>query len=51
MNDWRQYTLVLTACLAITAPLVMFGSGVYRRPRALPAYSAVSTRFGGVRRP
>ena len=31
MDRW-QYLLVLAACLAITAPLEMFGGGVYRRP-------------------
>ena len=35
MNDRWQYLLVLAACLAITAPLEMFGSGVYRQPRRL----------------
>lgn len=33
MNDRWQYLLVLAACLAITAPLELFGSGVYRHPR------------------
>ncbi len=37
MSDRWQYLLVLAACLAITAPLEMFGSGVYRRPRRLAA--------------
>jgi lycopene cyclase domain-containing protein len=31
MDRW-QYLLVLGACLAITAPLEVFGEGVYRRP-------------------
>ncbi len=31
MDHW-QYLIVLAACLLITAPLEMFGSGVYRRP-------------------
>ena len=31
MDRW-QYLLVLSACLAITAPLEAFGSGIYRRP-------------------
>jgi lycopene cyclase domain-containing protein len=30
MDRW-QYVLVLAACLAITAPLEIFGSGVYRQ--------------------
>jgi lycopene cyclase domain-containing protein len=33
MSDRWQYLLVLAACLAITAPLEMFGPGVYRQPR------------------
>jgi lycopene cyclase domain-containing protein len=32
MDHW-QYLIVLAACLLITAPLEMFGSGVYRHPR------------------
>ncbi|QUR66378.1 lycopene cyclase domain-containing protein [Mycobacterium spongiae] len=35
MSDRWQYLLVLAACLAITAPLELFGSGVYRHPRRL----------------
>lgn len=31
MDHW-QYLIVLAACLAITAPLEMFGAGVYRQP-------------------
>jgi lycopene cyclase domain-containing protein len=31
--DQWQYILVLAACLAITAPLEIFGSGVYRQVR------------------
>ena len=31
MDHW-QYLLVLAACLAITAPLELFGPGVYRQP-------------------
>ena len=27
-----QYLIVLAACLAITAPLELFGAGVYRQP-------------------
>jgi lycopene cyclase domain-containing protein len=30
MDDW-QYLIVLAACLAVTAPLEMFGAGVYRQ--------------------
>jgi lycopene cyclase domain-containing protein len=33
MSDRWQYLLVLAACLAITAPLEMFGHGVYRQWR------------------
>lgn len=33
-NHW-QYLAVLGACLAITAPLEAFGSGVYRQPLRL----------------
>lgn len=33
MNDRWQYLIVLGLCLAITAPLEMFGSGVYRQAR------------------
>jgi lycopene cyclase domain-containing protein len=32
MDHW-QYLIVLGACLLITAPLEMFGEGVYRRAR------------------
>ena len=35
MTDRWQYLLVLAACLAITAPLEMFGPGVYRQWRRL----------------
>jgi lycopene cyclase domain-containing protein len=31
MDRW-QYLIVLAACLAITAPLELFGAGVYRQP-------------------
>ncbi len=34
MDRW-QYVIVLLTCLAVTAPLEMFGAGVYRRPRRL----------------
>ena len=33
MSDRWQYLLVLAACLALTAPLEMFGPGVYRQWR------------------
>ncbi|CPR12693.1 lycopene cyclase, CrtYc [Mycobacterium bohemicum DSM 44277] len=33
MSDRWQYLLVLAACLAVTAPLEVFGRGVYRRWR------------------
>ena len=33
MSDRWQYLLVLAACLAITAPLEVFGPGVYRQWR------------------
>ena len=36
MDHW-QYLFVLAACLAITAPLEMFGSGVYRQIRRTAA--------------
>ncbi len=35
MSDRWQYLLVLAACLAVTAPLEMFGPGVYRQGRRL----------------
>lgn len=35
INDHWQYLLVLGACVAITAPLEVFGAGVYRRPKLL----------------
>lgn len=34
MERW-QYSIVLVACLAITAPLEILGAGVYRRPRRI----------------
>lgn len=34
MDHW-QYLIVLGACLLITAPLEIFGSGVYRQPLRL----------------
>ncbi|WP_197381061.1 lycopene cyclase domain-containing protein [Mycolicibacterium mengxianglii] len=36
MDRW-QYLMVLGACLLVTAPLEMFGRGVYRQPRRLAA--------------
>ncbi len=36
MDRW-QYLIVLGACLLITAPLELFGRGVYRQPRRLLA--------------
>ncbi len=46
MTDRWQYLLVLAACLAITAPLEMFGSGVYRHPwRLLKAVLPVALVF------
>ncbi|WP_068176212.1 lycopene cyclase domain-containing protein [Mycobacterium sp. UM_CSW] len=35
MSDRWQYLIVLGLCLAITAPLELFGAGVYRQPRRL----------------
>jgi lycopene cyclase domain-containing protein len=37
MMDRYQYLFVLGACLVITAPLELFGSGVYRRARRAAA--------------
>ncbi|MCI4675320.1 lycopene cyclase domain-containing protein [Candidatus Mycolicibacterium alkanivorans] len=36
MDQW-QYLLVLGGCVLITAPLEVFGAGVYRRPLRLLA--------------
>ncbi len=36
MDKW-QYLLVLAACLVITAPLEIFGEGVYRQARRAAA--------------
>ena len=36
MDRW-QYLIVLGACLLITAPLELFGSGVYRQSRRAAA--------------
>lgn len=35
MTDRWQYLILLGLCLAITAPLELFGSGVYRHPRRI----------------
>lgn len=35
MSDRWQYLILLGLCLAITAPLELFGAGVYRQPRRL----------------
>ena len=35
MSEKWQYLIVLGLCLAITAPLELFGPGVYRQPRRL----------------
>lgn len=44
--DRWQYLIVLAACLAITAPLEMFGAGVYRRGwRAAAAVLPVAAVF------
>jgi lycopene cyclase domain-containing protein len=37
VTDHWQYLIVLAACLAITAPLELFGAGVYRRWRRAAA--------------
>ena len=45
MDRW-QYVVVLGACLAITAPLELFGAGVYRQPlRAIRAIAPVALVF------
>lgn len=45
MDRW-QYLIVLGACLAITAPLELFGEGVYRQPvRTLRAVLPVTLVF------
>jgi lycopene cyclase domain-containing protein len=45
MDRW-QYLVVLAACLAITAPLELFGAGVYRQTRrALTAVLPVAALF------
>ena len=35
MTDRWQYLILLGLCLAITAPLELFGAGVYRQPHRL----------------
>jgi lycopene cyclase domain-containing protein len=35
VSEKWQYLIVLGLCLAITAPLELFGPGVYRQPRRL----------------
>ncbi len=45
MDRW-QYLAVLAGCLAITAPLEMFGTGVYRQPwRVVRAVLPVAAVF------
>lgn len=45
MDQW-QYLVVLGACLLITAPLEVFGAGVYRQPwRTLRAIVPVAVVF------
>jgi lycopene cyclase domain-containing protein len=45
MDRW-QYLIVLGACLLITAPLELFGPGVYRQPwRTLRAIVPVAAVF------
>lgn len=46
MSDRWQYLILLGLCLAITAPLELFGAGVYRRPlRVLRAVLPVAAVF------
>ncbi len=45
MDRW-QYLMVLGACLLITAPLELFGKGVYRQARrAIAAIAPVAVVF------
>jgi lycopene cyclase domain-containing protein len=45
MDRW-QYLIVLGACLVITAPLELFGAGVYRQPlRTLLSVAPVALIF------
>ncbi|CAN5655541.1 lycopene cyclase domain-containing protein [soil metagenome] len=46
MSDHWQYLLVLGACLLVTAPLELFGEGVYRHPlRVIRAVAPVALVF------
>ena len=46
MSDRWQYLIVLGLCLAITAPLEIFGTGVYRQPgRLVRAIVPVAVAF------
>lgn len=46
MSDHWQYLIVLGLCLAITAPLEIFGKGVYRQARrAVYAVAPVAAIF------
>jgi lycopene cyclase domain-containing protein len=46
VTDRWQYLIVLGLCLAITAPLELFGPGVYRQPlRLLRAVAPVAAVF------
>ncbi|WP_228000031.1 lycopene cyclase domain-containing protein [Mycolicibacterium sp. P1-5] len=46
MMDRWQYLIVLGACLLITLPLEIFGSGVYRQPvRLLRSVAPVAVVF------
>ena len=46
MSDNWQYLIVLGLCLLITAPLELFGKGVYRQPlRIFRAVAPVATVF------
>jgi lycopene cyclase domain-containing protein len=45
MDRW-QYLIVLAACLVITAPLELFGAGVYRQPwRTVKSIAPVALAF------
>jgi lycopene cyclase domain-containing protein len=46
VTDRWQYLIVLGLCLAITAPLEIFGPGIYRQPRrAIRAIAPVAVAF------
>jgi lycopene cyclase domain-containing protein len=46
VSDRWQYLIVLALCLAITAPLELFGAGIYRQPlRLLRAVAPVAVVF------